>query len=248
MSLRVMALKMGTLTLEKAFDGVAERTMIHEPIWAAAILGGEKRILVDTGLHDAQWISENCVPCSIAPEETMSAALASIGWEPEDVDIVVNTHLHYDHVGNNPMFPRALFYTSRCEYETAFNPPASQAFLYERTRQLYDARGVAPQQWRLVEKETQLIPGVRLILTPGQTKGHVSVLVETEEGTVCIAGDAVMFMENIEKNYINVLHTSKEACAQTYTQICSRADAVFPGHSERIRPYQDRNYPATQIK
>ena len=242
-ALTVTALKMGVLLLEKAFDGIQKRTPIRQPVWAAAISGGERKILVDTGLHDSQWISQNCVPCEIGPEETMEASLARIGWRLEDVEIVVNTHLHYDHVGNNPRFPGALFYTGYQEWETAFHPPASQAFLYENTRQLYDQRGVRPDHWILVSQELELIPGVRLLPTPGLTEGHLSVLVETAEGVVCIAGDAVMFMENLEAGYVNLLHTDRDACLRSYHLIQARADRVFPGHSERIFPFQTRGFP-----
>ncbi len=56
------------------------------------------------------------------PEETIDAALAELGWRRGDVDIVINTHLHYDHAENNLAFPQAQFYVSEAEWHWAVGP------------------------------------------------------------------------------------------------------------------------------
>ena len=79
--------------------------MLDVPVWAAAIEGAGRKILVDTGIRDAaKW--SRIEPHTVTPDETVDAALAELGWRSQDVDIVINTHLHYDHAENNLAFPR----------------------------------------------------------------------------------------------------------------------------------------------
>jgi glyoxylase-like metal-dependent hydrolase (beta-lactamase superfamily II) len=128
-----------------------------------------------------------------------------VGVAPEDVDIVVNTHLHSDHCGGNttlrdgevvPTFPNAEYWVQRLEY-------ADAAFPNERTRATYLAENFASLyesgQMRLVDGETEIMPGVRCVVTPGHTRGHQSVVIERGGQTALYTGDMATFAVHFER-------------------------------------------------
>jgi len=114
-------------------------------------------------------------------------AIRSLGFELEDVDLVVNTHLHFDHAGGNmvarsdgsfvPSFPEARFVIQKGELEFADSPN-------ERVRASYMGKNYKPlvEAGRVdaVEGSTSLVQGVRLLLTPGHTPFHQSVVLESQ--------------------------------------------------------------------
>src|SRR5919112_4987287 len=104
----VHAIRLGTIRADKSGTvfGFPPGTVLDVPIWAAAIEGGGRRLLVDTGLRDAAKWSDGRDPHWIDPGHTIDAALAELGWRRRDIDLVVNSHLHYDHAENNLAFPQ----------------------------------------------------------------------------------------------------------------------------------------------
>jgi N-acyl homoserine lactone hydrolase len=134
-------------------------------------------ILVDTGIGDPPagiiryWDIVN---------QQMVAALAEHDLSPGDVRIVINTHLHWDHCGQNAVFRHAPFYVQRPELERARREETL-------TSQWFDFTGA---RFELVDGEAEIAPGVRVIPTPGHTVGHHSVVVEGEAGEQVFIGDA----------------------------------------------------------
>jgi N-acyl homoserine lactone hydrolase len=127
------------------------------PIYVHTIDQPEGLVLVDTGLPDPPPL----------PEELRA-----------QVAVVVNTHLHFDHCGGNRWFPRVPVHVQARELEAAHTAPD------EHTRpEWVDAPGVVYVEH---EGEEELLPGIRLVPTPGHTAGHQSVLVE---GVGLIGGD-----------------------------------------------------------
>ena len=98
---------------------------------------------------------------------------------PRDVSVVINTHLHFDHCGGNRLFPGVPIYVQRVEREAAREP------------------GYTIPEWVAFEGATyvelegaaEIVAGVRVLPTPGHTPGHQSVVVETDDGPVVVAGD-----------------------------------------------------------
>lgn len=151
------------------------------------IFAGDKKILVDTGLGHklsdkaiTQWGLE-------WPEGTLLENLAAHGLAPEDIDLVVNTHLHSDHCGGDtllvgeailPTFPNAQYYVQRLEFADAYNPD-------ERTRGTYLPENFVPlwQEGRLnfYHGDTEIANGVRAILTRGHTRGHQCILLKAPD-------------------------------------------------------------------
>ena len=141
-----------------------------------------KKILIDTGLGhklsdkaSKNWGLE-------WPEGTLLENLAKHGISPEDIDIVIDTHLHSDHCGGNtiqdgenilPTFPNAQYYVQRLEFADAYHPD-------ERTRGTYLPENFVPlwQQGRLnfFHGDTEITKGLHAVLTRGHTRGHQCVL------------------------------------------------------------------------
>jgi N-acyl homoserine lactone hydrolase len=134
-------------------------------------------ILVDTGIGDPP---EGLIRYWDIVNERMAAALAEHDLVPGDVKIVINTHLHWDHCGQNAVFRHAPFYVQRPELERARREETL-------TSEWFDFTGA---RFELVEGEAEVAPGVRVVPTPGHTVGHQSVVLSAGDGTQLFIGDA----------------------------------------------------------
>lgn len=140
------------------------------------------------------------------PWGDLCAGLASLGLAPGDIDLVINTHLHADHCAGNTqfdedgepvaVFPNAEYVVQRREYEDASRPN-------ERTRATYVAENFEPLraggQLRLLDGDSELAPGVRCVVTPGHTPGHMSVLLESEGETGIQLADMATYAVHFER-------------------------------------------------
>ncbi|MGZ5353447.1 MAG: N-acyl homoserine lactonase family protein, partial [Actinomycetota bacterium] len=114
----------------------------------------------------------------------IEGALAAHGIAMADVTAVANCHLHADHGGQNFLFPGRPIFAQRREWAMVHEPDYTVA-------EWVDAPGLA---YELLDGEVEVAPGLRLIPTPGHAPGHQSLVVETPEGTVLIAGQAILTM------------------------------------------------------
>jgi glyoxylase-like metal-dependent hydrolase (beta-lactamase superfamily II) len=128
--------------------------------------------------------------------------------QPEDIDYVINTHLHFDHCGGNtmmkngtfvPTFPRAKYVIQKQEWKDAMNPN-------ERTRASYLKEKFEPLekagQLMIVEGEQEITAGVRVITTAGHTKGHQSVILESNGEKAVYLGDLIPTTSHIKLPYV----------------------------------------------
>jgi len=163
---------------------------IHIPIYVFYLEGGDRKILVDTGLEDF------IIPEGLEDELGLKAeyfedGLERLGVKPEDIDIIIHTHLHNDHCENDALCTKAKVYAQRGEIEFMQNPHP----LDHR----YDPDYLEGMEVVALEGEAEIVPGVRVIPTPGHTPGGQSVIVDTAQtGKVLITG----FCCN-EKNFPN---------------------------------------------
>jgi glyoxylase-like metal-dependent hydrolase (beta-lactamase superfamily II) len=236
---KITALKVGTLRVNKAsmtYMSGFEKT-INVPVWAAAVESSGLKILVDTGISDHDRWGDDCWG---EEDETIEAALSEIGWRIRDVDIVINSHLHWDHAENNTLFAGSRFVVSRAEWEYAKNPIPSQQMLYDFS---WTDESTTYMDYELVAVDDfDLVPGIRLIQTPGHTRGHQSVLVSTAEGVVCIAGDAACLPENFSAPVAPGGATSIEQAFHSLDRIRDTADRVFMNHDPNITKFQDNGF------
>lgn len=133
-------------------------------------------ILVDTGVgYPEELVKEWRVVNRHAAD-----VLAEHDLSPADVRIVVNTHLHFDHCGQNAVFKHAPFYVQRAELERARREESV-------TAEWFDFAGA---KFELLDGDAEVAEGVRVVATPGHTTGHQSVIVEADGGKVVMIGDA----------------------------------------------------------
>jgi N-acyl homoserine lactone hydrolase len=239
---RVTALNMGTLMPGQALlaDAAGYQRKTPSPVWSAAIEGDGHRIIVDTGIADLEWVCQNVSLCTRETDETIDAAVRQIGWDPQSVDTIINTHLHYDHCGGNELFPDAHFYVSAKEWEHAAAPIITQMIYYDQAWLRGELHYVPCQ---FATDQLEILPGINLLLTPGHTPGHLSVLVDTDEGILAIGGDALGRREGIPFwGPPRILHDASAAQASV-ERIRSVADRVLSGHDSDISKYQDHLFP-----
>lgn len=240
---QITALKVGSLSVPKAsmtYMSGFDQT-VHLPVWAAAIEGNGVKALVDTGIRDHDRWDRELQPCWREDDESIEAALAEIGWSPSDVELVINSHLHYDHAENNTLFRRARFVVSRAEWEYAKDPIPSQVKLYDFE---WTDEVVSYLDYELVAVDDfDVLPGLRLIQTPGHSRGHQSVVVNTSEGTVCVAGDAACLPESFRGPAAPGGATSIEQGFASLERIRDSAQRVLMNHDPNLGKYQSSGFP-----
>ncbi|MDY6819384.1 MAG: N-acyl homoserine lactonase family protein [Halobacteriales archaeon] len=226
----------GTVRLDKSIltAGVDVGTRIDAPS-ICYLIEGEQTVLVDTSFGELEYMDEihPSFECRRSDEQTVSGALGQEGLEPTDIDQVFLTHLHWDHCYNLDRFEMADIYVSRTELEYAIAP-------YPIHAGGYDAKSVGrTPPWldvhlQPIEGETELCPGVTAFPTPGHTIGHYSVAIETDEGTVVAAADAIPTFENLDGSgnspYIRGLSVNDFEWWHSANRIDDRADRILPGH------------------
>lgn len=239
---KVTALNTGSLGVDKAamtyMSGFGQKITL--PVWIAAVEGNGHKMLIDTGIryHD-KWDRE-LNPCWREDDEDIERALIEIGWKVSDIDIVINSHLHYDHAENNLMFPNAHFVVSRTEWEYAKNPIPSQRKLYDFS---WTDESVTHMNYQLIATDDfDLMPGLRIIQTPGHSKGHQSVLLQTQEGLLCVAGDAACLPESFWRPTPPGGATSIEDGFNSLERIRESAEMVFMNHDPNIVKYQSSGF------
>ncbi len=210
--IRVHAIVAGTLRI----DGGALFGVVPKPLWSGYLGADERnriglamrcllidtpegRVLVDTGagrkapreFREMYGIEDDGEPSAL------HRSLAALGLGPDDVDLVVNTHLHFDHAGGNterrgdasyPAFQSARYLVRRGEWEAAHcDDPYVQAGYRREDFDPLEPAGAL----ELLEGDVEVLPGVRLVGMPGHTAHHQGVLVEVGEETVCFPADLV---------------------------------------------------------
>ncbi|HEY5034063.1 MAG TPA: N-acyl homoserine lactonase family protein [Candidatus Dormibacteraeota bacterium] len=141
-------------------------------------------ILVDTGVG---WPTELVKEWKVVNRHAADA-LAEHDLSPADVRIVINTHLHFDHCGQNAVFKHAPFYVQRSELERARVAKSVPSDWFD----------FAGARFELVDGDAEVADGVRLLATPGHTVGHQSVVVDTADGGAVMIGDAAYTSEIFE--------------------------------------------------
>lgn len=245
MSTRLYLLDNGSLLMDKSFItwNHGHGTEVRFPVYAILIDHPQGKILVDTGF-DKAWV-ERVLPFEKpeqTPEQTLDAQLESIGLTPDDIDIVVNSHLHMDHCGANKLFPNAKFVMTKTELRHAFVPDPWERLGYDH--ELAYVPGADIELLELDGYDYELVPGVTLIDTPGHSEGHLSVVVKlSNEAPMIFPVDVAWTRENLEHKHLMGLHSDPRELLHSMMKIQNIADRLggriyYPHDPEDYKTYR----------
>jgi glyoxylase-like metal-dependent hydrolase (beta-lactamase superfamily II) len=182
-----------------------ERNFVQAGLNSLLIRTGKHTVLVETGIGSK--LSEKMVKIYGQPAQLLKN-LAAAGVAPEDIDVVINTHLHFDHCGWNTVrkadtvvatFPRAKYYVQRGEWEYSQKPSERDAISYISDN--YDPL-VRSGQMELVDGTREIVPGVRVEKFPGHTANMQAVIVESAGQTACYISDLIPTTAHLELAWV----------------------------------------------
>jgi len=193
---------------------------------------GGKRVLIETGNGD-KFAGKLKDIYGIDHDRAIGDALREAGLSPDDIDVVVMTHMHFDHSGGTtrqtrsggyePVVKRARHVVQRREWEDATHP-------HERNRASYLQENVGPLGeaglLQVVDGEAEVAPGVRVVPTPGHTAGHQSVLIgEWDPGApkALFLGDVVPTAVHVKLPWVMSYDLDPARTVETKSALFTRA-------------------------
>ena len=202
MTVKLHAFTCGTLTADKSRLMAGAEGTVTIPVPAFLIEHAKGRALFDTGLHpDLQRDPAGRLGTRVAamfavgfkPGEEVSARLEAIDRDPARIDILIASHLHFDHVGGNALIPNATLLVQRREWETGMDADAAAKRGF--ARQDYDLG----HRTHLVDGEHDVFGDGTVMCLPsyGHTPGHQSLKVRLESGDIVLAADSCYFCETL---------------------------------------------------
>lgn len=238
---KIRPLHVGTLHRKRSnfLYMVGSPEPLDVPVTVFLLESGDTRVLVDTGCDDPETAFKDHHPFNRTPEQHPLEAIRRAGTDPESIQLVISTHLHWDHCYGNHLFPHALFVVQREELRYAAAPlpwhrTAYDSFLLGRTPPWASTR------FDVVDGDVDLMDGLRLLLTPGHTPGLQSVLIDTAEGKFLLPSDNVPMYENWEgkgPNWPRIPDTHHYDLSDYYASFVkmeATGAPVIPPHDFRI--------------
>jgi len=181
-----------------------EKNLVPTGLNSVLVRTGKQTILIETGIGNK--LSEKMAKFFGQPAKLLEN-LAAVGIAPDDVDIVINSHLHFDHCGWNTVrrgdnvvatFPKAKYYTQHGEWEHAHqNQRDSPSYLTEN----YDPL-VESGQMELLRGDQEIVPGVSVRIYPGHTRDMQAILLKSGGQTACYISDLIPTSAHIELNWV----------------------------------------------
>ncbi|MBP3962492.1 N-acyl homoserine lactonase family protein [Paenibacillus lignilyticus] len=227
-------------------EGFGEQVHVNCYFWL--IQGAGRNILVDTGMggthqlryggeygeefHRLDQNSRAGFPVAEG-EDTISLLAKCDGLRPEDIDTVILTHLHYDHIANIPLFVNAKIYVNRRGWDFAVERgvPIFDTFPHALLRYMDNEMN---EQLTLVPDEAEIVPGIRVIHVGGHTRCSQAVLIRMEDGIAAITGDVAFLYENLEREHPIGFGFSSEESVYAIRRLKREADILLPGHDAAV--------------
>ena len=207
--------------------------MVMTPVIAWYIEGPREKILVDTGIS-----AEVCKPYwpGAVDATPLQEALASVQLTPGDIDIIIHSHLHFDHTGGNRLCRNATLVVQESELETATSGMYSHIPGQNYYPELFEGQKV-----EVVKGDQEIVEGVRVVLTPGHTPGCQSVAIDTAKGIAVIPGfcctehtfeppDEDYPLPKRPKAQIPAIHINSAEAYESVIKVKEMADILLPLH------------------
>jgi glyoxylase-like metal-dependent hydrolase (beta-lactamase superfamily II) len=223
MTVQLHAFTCGFLTLPRGFLLAGEEGLIKVPVPSYLVVHPKGRVLFDTGLHaatladPAAHVGETLAryhTFDFHPGEEIAARLAAFGVDPASIDIVVNSHLHFDHCGGNAQAPNADILVQRRELEHARTVDSRRGYVL--------ADWDTGQKLRAVDGEHDIFGDGTVVCLPtyGHTPGHQSLRVRTElGGEFVLCGDACYLRDSLERLHLPGVIADKEAALAVFHRL-----------------------------
>ncbi len=229
-------------------QGYIRIPMLYTLIVGGEVGGKEHVALIDCGFRDDYWLEKY----PFVDWESPKDVLARVGYTPEDIEVILVSHMHFDHMGNFEAFPNAQLYVQRAEFtgwssavEIANNmsTEAEKEWIFssfDPTDLVRAANGLADGRIKFVDGDTELLPGVTARLArDSHTFGSQWFKIETENGPFVAAGDTVYWYSNVEGmrapgyvqgNSFNLVHLYQ----QLMVELKRETNRIIPGHDPDI--------------
>jgi glyoxylase-like metal-dependent hydrolase (beta-lactamase superfamily II) len=202
MTIKLFAFSCGSMTGEFARMMVGGEGDITMPIPAFLIEHPKGQILFDTGLHPdcrhdpAGRLGQRMArtfKIDFRPGEEINEQLEKIGRDPNRIDLIISSHLHFDHVGGNALIPNASLLVQKNEWGAALNADVAAAHGYDPRD--YDLG----HKLKLIDGEHDVFGDGSVICLPtfGHTPGHQSLLLRLDSGDLVLAADACYFCQTL---------------------------------------------------
>ncbi|HEV2301735.1 MAG TPA: N-acyl homoserine lactonase family protein [Stellaceae bacterium] len=204
MSLAVFALSCGHLEGELGYLMEGGEGRVRLPIPAYLIEHPKGRVLFDAGMHiDCQRDPAGRLGARLMSlfdfdyraGEEVGARLAALGRDPAEIDILINSHLHFDHVGGNAQIPNATMLVQRAEWEAGIDPDIA-------ARRGFDRRDFdLGHKRKLIDGEYDVFGDGAVVCLPtyGHTPGHQSLKLRLDGGDIVLAADSCYFCRTLEE-------------------------------------------------
>jgi N-acyl homoserine lactone hydrolase len=225
----IRPLRLGTIKRKK--ENMSYKCGITDifdyPLISYYLEGAGHKIIVDTGGTPPDGVKWQ--PYFRNENETLDKALQGIGESTREIDMVILTHLHWDHASNNYLFPQARFMAQKKEYDYLNNPEPE-------TKTGYESNLALKTHYELVDGDHDIISGISVVLAPGHSIGMQCVVVETRAGKYILGGDLVTLLENWEASphVPNGVFYDLNMMLESLEKIDRLHGIVLPGHDQEV--------------
>ncbi len=198
-------------------------TKVYNPYFFYVVEHPEGRLLFDSGVHPELGTDPEArlgeaaanFQVQVSPEQHIETLLASIGLKPTDIDVVVQSHLHFDHAGGLAWLTHAPILVQREELAFAMDPPVYQEAIYLRADFGMDLK------WQELDGDHDVFGDgrVTIISTPGHTRGHQSLLVRLDGQTIFLLADAAYLLGKMRSRSLPGVIWSPDAMIASWDRI-----------------------------
>jgi len=228
-----------------AFDPFDDRvgTKVYNPYFMYVITHPRGTVLFDTGVHPQMGVDPEArlgpaaaaFDARIAPEDHIEACLGRIGLAPRDIDLVVVSHLHFDHAGGLEWLTHAPVLVQREELSFARSPPVYQRLIY------VPGDFEHALEWRELDGDHDLFGDGRVVAlsTPGHSRGHQSLMVRLDSGlTVILLADVTYTLSKMRERALPAVLWSPDAVVSSWERI----EALEREHDAMLIATHDLDY------